>query len=254
MPLGVIVGTGLDEVDAAAWEPLTVHTPHGPVPAFAGELGGRETFLLPRHGPGHQLPPHRLNYAGNLAALHLLGCERLLACHAVGGIGPGLAPGTLCLPHQFLDFTCLRARTLFEPPEHAPMHADMTEPYCPDLRRRLHGAAEALDLPLVPEGVYVCTEGPRFETPAEIRMFALLGATVVGMTAVPEVVFARELGLCYASVCLVSNYAAGVTPEPVSDDEITALMRARRPEVWRLLEAVAAELPAARDCSCGGPA
>jgi 5'-methylthioadenosine phosphorylase len=250
MPLAIVGGTGLDELPGA-WQPLTVATPAGEVTCFSGELGGRETIFLPRHGPGHAFPPHRLNYVGHALALQTLGCDRVLAVTAVGGISPELGPGTLCLPVQFLDFTCTRPRTLFEPPESPPVHTDFTEPYCPELRRTLQAAAEALGLPSLPEVVYVCTEGPRFETPAEIRMFAQLGGQVVGMTGVPEVVFAREAGLCYAGVSVVTNFAAGISPTPLNGAEMTALMAERREVLLALLTATAERLCDPFACSCG---
>ncbi|HUS81280.1 MAG TPA: MTAP family purine nucleoside phosphorylase [Armatimonadota bacterium] len=250
MPLAILGGTGLGELPGE-WRPLTVATPAGEVPCFSGELGGRETIFLPRHGPGHALPPHRVNYVGNALALQTLGCDRVLAVTAVGGIDPALGPGTLCLPVQFLDFTCTRPRTLFEPPDSPPVHVDLTEPYCPELRQALQDAAQALGLPPLPEVVYVCVEGPRFETPAEIRMFAQLGAQVVGMTGVPEVVFAREAGLCYAGVSVVTNSAAGMTPEPLTHPEMTELMATRRDVLLALLTATAERLCDPWACSCG---
>lgn len=253
MPLAIIGGTGLDEMPGD-WRPLSVATPAGEVPCFSGELGGQETVFLPRHQPGHALPPHRLNYVGNALALQILGCERILAVTAVGGIDPALGPGTLCLPVQFLDFTSARPRTLFEPPDSPPVHTDFTEPYCPELRQAVRTAAAALGLPPLPEVVYVCTEGPRFETPAEIRMFAQLGGQVVGMTGVPEVVFAREAGLCYAGISVVTNYAAGISPTPLTGGEITELMAQRREVLLALLAATAERLCDPNACSCGAGA
>jgi 5'-methylthioadenosine phosphorylase len=250
MPLGLIGGTGLDALPGN-WRPLVTSTPHGEVQCFAGSLGGREAVFLPRHGPDHALPPHRVNYRANILALQILGCDRILALTAVGGIDPSLPPGTLCLPVQFLDFTSARPRTLFEPPEFKPVHVDVTEPYCPELRRVLRDAAAGLGLAPLPEVVYVCTEGPRFETPAEIRMFALLGGQIVGMTGVPEVVFAREAGLCYAGLSLVTNFAAGLSPTPLTGAEVTALMASRRVEVMQLLDRFAAALCDPHSCACG---
>jgi 5'-methylthioadenosine phosphorylase len=193
-----------------------------------------------------------VNYRANILGLQRLGCERIVAFNAVGGIDPALPVGGICLASSFLDFTRQRALTLFEPPDPV-VHTDMTEPYCPDLRARLRGAAEELGLGDAPEVVYACAEGPRFETAAEIRMFGLLGAQVVGMTGVPEVVFAREAGLCYASVCLISNVAAGLEPERrVTAEEVTEMMATRRGDLLRLLERAAGRLGEEWVCGCGG--
>ncbi|NLO73962.1 MAG: MTAP family purine nucleoside phosphorylase [candidate division WS1 bacterium] len=253
MPLALVGGTGLDTLPGD-WQPLTADTPFGSVNAFSGLLGGRDTIFLPRHGPEHALPPHRINYRANALALQLLGCDRVLALTAVGGIDPALAPGTLCLPTQFLDFTVSRDRTLFEPPEYAPVHMDLTEPYCPELRQSLQAAAAQLSLPPLPEVVYVCTEGPRFETPAEIRMFAQLGGQVVGMTGGPEVGFAREAGLCYAGLSVVTNFAAGLRPQPLTVTEMTDLMDGLRGSLLELLATTAGSLADPNPCTCGKPA
>jgi 5'-methylthioadenosine phosphorylase len=174
-----------------------------------------------------------------------------LAFNAVGGISPETAPGTLALPSQFLDFTTSRPRTLFEPPHFAMQHVDMTTPYCPALRESVAAAAEELGLAVVSEVVYVCTEGPRFETPAEIEMFAQWGGDVVGMTGVPEVVFAREQGLCYASVCTVANWAAGRSDGPLHSSEVMELMAAQYDNLVALVAAVASRSEGLGPCACG---
>ncbi|HEY3398964.1 MAG TPA: S-methyl-5'-thioinosine phosphorylase [Armatimonadota bacterium] len=247
--LGIIGGTGLYEL-AGDWETVVASTPYGEIEAYAGELGGAETIFLPRHGRGHTVPPHLVNYRGNITALQVLGCRQVLAFNAVGSLLPGLEPGAFCLAEQFLDFTCTRARSLFEPPE--VRHVDVTEPYCVELRRALSEAAVELGGEPLPEVVYVCTEGPRFETAAEIRMFAQLGGGVVGMTGVPEVVFAREAELCYASLCLVCNWGAGMEPgHRLYAGEVTELVNQRLGEVQRLLEGAARRLGGESACECG---
>jgi 5'-methylthioadenosine phosphorylase len=250
MILGIIGGTGLYEI-GEGWEMVVTDTRFGSVTAWAGEVGGKEAIFLPRHGRDHSVPPHLVNYRANVLGLQVLGCERIVAFNAVGGIDPALPVGGICLASQFLDFTRQRPLTLHEPPEPV-AHVDMTEPYCPALRASLRAAAAELGLGDAPEVVYVCTEGPRFETPAEIRMFGLLGGQVVGMTGVPEVVFAREAGLCYASVCLISNTAAGLEPEHlVTGAEVTQVMETRRADLLRLLERAARGLCEERACGCG---
>lgn len=254
MAFGIIGGTGLYEIGEAGWEPITVATPFGEVTAYAGAISGREAVFLPRHGREHSLLPHQVNYRANIMTLQMLHCDRVIAFNAVGSLSASLPVGSLCLAAQFLDFTCGRPRSLFEPPDYPPMHVDMTEPYCQELREHLAAAAQVLGMGPVQEVVYVCTEGPRFETAAEIRMFALLGGDVVGMTGVPEVVFAREARLCYASICVVTNLAAGVEPEHVlSAEEVTAIIDAKRRDLIALLEEAVTRIPQEHSCRCPRP-
>lgn len=217
--IAIIGGTGFEKLFADS-EKTIVGTPYGvPPPVSTGEIGGKSIVFLPRHGPGHIVPPHRVNYRANIYALHKLGVERILAVNAVGAINKDLKPGDIVVPHDFADFTRQRPTSFYD---EAPVtHIDMSQPYCPELRETLIQCAERLSLPLRSRAVLVCTEGPRFETPAEIEMFRRLGFDVVGMTGVPEAVLARELEICYIAVCFVSNMAAGMqerlTPKEVYD-------------------------------------
>lgn len=222
--IAIIGGTGvydpeiLDDVREER-----VETPYGPVTVNLGRFEGLEVAFLARHGRGHQVPPHRVNYRANIYALALLGVERVIATNAVGSLRERYAPGHFVLPDQFLDFTHGRPATFFEGGEAGVYHVDVTEPYCPQVRRVLHETGRPLGLTVHDGAVYVCTQGPRFETPAEIRMFERLGGDLVGMTSVPEVVLAREAGLCYASVGMVTNYAAGLVDYPLSHEEVLEL-------------------------------
>jgi 5'-methylthioadenosine phosphorylase len=251
MELAIIGGTGVyDPGLLEAPEPVQVETPYGTASLYAGRLAGREAAFLLRHGAGHAVPPHRVNYRANLWALGQLGVRRVLASAACGSLRRELAPGTWVLVDQFLDFTRGRPGTFFDGGPDGVRHADMTAPYCPELRRLLAAAAAARGLPHANAGTYVCTEGPRFETAAEIRAYALLGGDVVGMTGVPEVVLARELGICYAAAAVVTNYAAGLAGRPLTHEEVVAVM-ARSAQTFRdLAEAVARALPLERSCGC----
>jgi 5'-methylthioadenosine phosphorylase len=203
------------------------------------------------------VPPHRINYRANVWALHSLGVRRIVGTGAVGSLRLDYAPGEMVLVDQLLDFTRGRPSTFFDGEgapggaEPAVVHTDMTEPYCPELRRVLAEAAAAEGALAHGQGCYVCTEGPRFETAAEIRMFRQLGADVVGMTNAPEVVLARELGMCYGLVAMVTNYGAGLTGRPLTHGEVVETMRENvrqlRLIAWRALGL----LPAARGCACG---
>lgn len=251
MRIGIIGGTGVYALGGS--EAATVRTPYGEA-AFSRVLHGEhELLFLPRHGTGHSLPPHRINYRANIAALRDAKCRCIIATNAVGTIDESLEPGSLVLPDQFIDFTKSRPLTFHDGEEGGVRHVDVTEPYCPALRRRASESLAALG-PAVREGAtYVCTEGPRFETPAEIRMFRLLGGDLVGMTGVPEVVLAREAGLCYMTLCIVTNYAAGISGRPLTEDEVGRIMDAAVGQVREAILATTENLGADWDCRCARP-
>lgn len=210
-PLGAIIGgSGLYSLAGGTFHEQQVETAYGAVTLYVGEGDSEGIIFLPRHGAGHATPPHRINYRANIKALALLGVRRILATAAVGSLNPRVPPGRLALLDQFLDFTWGRAHTYFDGGDSGVAHVDVTEPYCPALRAGLLRAAQERGLQIVERATYVCMEGPRFETAAEVRMLAALGGDVVGMTGVPEVSLARELGICYASVAIPMNWGAGL--------------------------------------------
>ena len=238
--MAIIGGTGVGsfELDGEP-EAHVVSTPWGDASATIGRLSGREIVFLARHGSGHKLPPHRINYRANIAALVRLGVRGVLATTAVGALRLDLAPGALVLLDDLIDFTRDRAGKTFFEGEGRVVHTDFTQPYSAQLRTALLASAEALALPLHPKGTYLCNDGPRYETPAEVRLFAAWGADVVGMTGVPEATLAREAGLHYAGVSLVTNPGAGLSPNPLTHEEVEAEMRASGPKLRALLAAVA---------------
>jgi 5'-methylthioadenosine phosphorylase len=240
MEFGVIGGTGFCGDDQAGRERLEVETPYGKTSVYRVSMGGAEVAFLPRHGVGHSVPPHRVNYRANIAALRELGVTNILASAAVGSMAEGMPPGALGIVTQFLDFTRGRPGTFFDGEEGQVRHVDVSDPYCPRLRAELAAGGEALGQALAASAVYACTEGPRFETPAEIAMFRTLGAELVGMTSVPEVVLAREAGICYATVAVVTNWAAGVSGEPIKHEEVSAVMGEQIAKVRTLFEHVMA--------------
>ncbi|HUT75525.1 MAG TPA: S-methyl-5'-thioinosine phosphorylase [Armatimonadota bacterium] len=231
MRFGIIGGTGFYAIGEAV-ETRSVETAYGTVLVDLTPFGGEEVAFIARHGREHAVPPHQINHRANIAALRALGVERILASAAVGSLNSSIQPGELALPSQFIDFTHGRTSTFFEgargqsPFGDSPSvrHVDMTEPYCPDLREAMQRAGRFLEQALHPSVVYVCTQGPRFETPAEIEMFRRLGGDVVGMTGVPEAPLAREAGLCYAALAVVANYAAGMSQEPLRHGQISSHM------------------------------
>ena len=192
-------------------------------------------IFLARHGAGHSVPPHRVNYRANIWALRQLGAGAVIATAACGSMTPEIPPGTLCLCDQFLDFTRGRPSTFFDGGPWGVHHADMTAPYCPRLGGALAESAGALGISLGTRATYVCTEGPRFESSAEIAAYARLGGQLVGMTGVPEVALAREAGLCYASVAIATNSAAGMAGHPLSHQEVLEAMGRAVEQVRRLI-------------------
>lgn len=229
---------------------LEVKTGYGTVRLLRGSYRGREIFFLARHGAGHSVPPHLVNYRANIAALRRLGAGAVIATAAAGSLRRTLAPGSRVVIDQFIDFTRSRPSTFFDGAAGKVVHVDLTEPYCPAVRAAILRAGESLGERLVDGGCYLCTEGPRFETPAEIRMFAGWGADLVGMTNVPEVILAREAGLCYAALALVSNYAAGISPEPLTYEEVLETVDRDRTTLEKLLLESALAIEERRTCSC----
>jgi 5'-methylthioadenosine phosphorylase len=224
----VIAGTGVaDLFDLGPRQ--TVKTRFG-IASVSKSKGG-DFYLLQRHGPGHTIPPHMINYRANALALLKMGVTHIIATSAVGSMNPEFEVGELGLAEQVLDCTRRREATLFA---REVVHTDMTQPYDPDLSSAVARAASTVGVPLKSGLVYVCVDGPRFETAAEIRMFRNLGGDVVGMTGVPEVVMAREAGMKYSSVVIATNWAAGIQ-EKVSHDEVVDVMRRSGQKVTRIL-------------------
>ncbi|TAM45901.1 MAG: S-methyl-5'-thioinosine phosphorylase [Gammaproteobacteria bacterium] len=218
-----------------------MRTPYGEpsAPLVYGELAGREVVFLPRHGAGHTIPPHGVNYRANIWALKQTGVRYVIAVNAVGGITPGhLDAEKLVIPDQIVDYTYGRDHTFFGSDVQQVTHIDFTEPYCPELRRLLIEAANQAKLACVERGTYGATQGPRFESAAEIRRMERDGTDIVGMTGMPETGLARELALCYASVAVVVNPAAGKASGPISLKEIETNLESGMARVRQLLEHV----------------
>ena len=210
--LAIIGGSGLttlSNLDVSHRE--VVRTPYGePSGAVVfGEICGQPAMFLPRHGYGHTIPPHMVNYRANLWALHHHRATGVISVASVGGIRGDLHPGDIILPDQIIDYTWGRKSTFFEGAGTPVTHVDFTEPYDAALRESIRLAGEALGVPLKSGGVYAATQGPRLETAAEINRLERDGADVVGMTGMPEAALARELGLPYAAINVVANHAAG---------------------------------------------
>ncbi len=210
--LAIIGGTGLTQLDnLKITKRLIVRTPYGEPsqPLIFGEISGREVIFLARHGNGHTIPPHEVNYRANISALHLQGVTKIAAVATVGGIHPDLVSGVIAIPHQIIDYTYGRKSTFHDGISHPVKHIDFTAPYCLNMRAKWKQAAASIGEPVIDHGVYAATQGPRLETAAEINRLERDGATMVGMTGMPEAALARELEISYAAICPVANYAAG---------------------------------------------
>ena len=228
--VAVIAGSGVAEHFELSDEE-TLSTKFGSATVFRSK--GRRFYVLPRHGPGHIVPPHKIDYRANIAGLKSVGVRSVIATSAVGSMNRRFRVGELGLAEQFIDFTKSREGTFYDD---TVAHTDMTHPYSGALNMMILKAANSIGIRVHEGLVYVCAEGPRYESAAEIRMFRLLGGDVVGMTGVPEVVLANEMGISYASVLIATNWAAGIQ-EKVSHDEVMSVMKRSGENVKRLVEA-----------------
>ena len=238
MGVAIIGGTGLTSLKGLEIQRReVVHTPYGEPsgPVTHGLFHGREIIFLARHGYGHTIPPQRVNYRANLWALRHLGVERLVAVAAVGGISESMAPSVLAVPDQIIDYTWGREHTLFTDDLTHVTHIDFTEPYDAKLRQLMVDAGKAAEVPLVEQGTYAATQGPRLETAAEIRRLKHDGCDMVGMTGMPEAALARELELAYASCAVVANWAAGLHSAAITMEDIDRNLRLGMDRVRGLL-------------------
>lgn len=247
MTVAIIGGSGFHR-----WEGLehtdthAVATPYSdqPVKVLAGALAGEGILFLPRHGPDHTLPPHRINYRANIWALKELDAGAIVALATVGGITPAAAPGVLMIPDQVLDYTYGRAQTFYDGDDDVVGHADMTEPYSGALRQRLVEAGGESGVRVIDGGTYAATQGPRFETAAEVARLERDGADVVGMTGMPEAALAKELQLAYAAIAIIVNPAAGKAEGGITMEQVRAWQGRGRAQAEKLLSRV---VPAIRD-------
>ncbi|CQR59559.1 S-methyl-5'-thioadenosine phosphorylase [Streptomyces leeuwenhoekii] len=248
--IGVIGGSGLYSLldDASGIQQPTPYG-HASDSITVGELAGRRVAFLPRHGRGHRLPPHRVNYRANLSALDALGVTQVIAVGAVGSLTPEIPAGSLVVPDQIVDRTSGRAQTFFDGPGAA--HASFADPYCASGRAIALQTARTNGWEAVDGGTHVVIEGPRFSTRAESRWYAAQGWSVVGMTAHPEAVLARELGMCCTPLCLVTDLDAGAqSGEGVTHEEVLAAFASNLERLRHLLGDLVKALPEERDCDC----
>ena len=238
MSFAVISGTGLDSLVAdIRKKEVIVSTAYGDVFLYSCRpaSGDGEWYVLPRHGRQGQTPPHLINYRANVAALKKLGVNQILAFACVGGISDAMIPCTMTMCRQFIDCTYGREGTFSMVRNIA--YTDMTEPYCAPLTDLVLKKSAELGISLLDGATYICTQGPRFETTAEIKAYRMWGADVVGMTGVPEATLAKEAGICYASLAIVANYAAGIT-SAVSASDIDEIMSKKLPKVMAIVRSL----------------
>ncbi len=224
--IGLIGGSGLEKAFDFGKKGHKVATKYGQATVLLGEVSGREVAFLPRHGPKHDVPPHRINHRSNISALQKLGVEQILSSTAVGSLSGKIVPGSVVVPDDILDFSGLNL-TFFD---EKIGHTDMSEPFSSNLRSVLLEAATSAKTRPIDGGTYVCVRGPRYETPAEALAFRKLGGDVVGMTAAPEAILSRELGIGYSTLALVTNFSGKKSDH---EEVVSAVGKIPVPEILR---------------------
>jgi 5'-methylthioadenosine phosphorylase/5'-methylthioinosine phosphorylase len=243
--LAVIGGSGFASMpELEILESVPASTAYGEpsAPLIRGRIEDSELWFLARHGGGHTIPPHRVNYRANIRALADAGVDSIVALGAVGGIAADCGPLAVCIPDQLIDYTHGRDASFFDGGDGGVVHVDFTSPFSPSLRRLLVETAGAVGVAIRDGGVYGVTQGPRLETAAEVRRMERDGCDLVGMTAMPEAVLARELGISYATLAFVVNWAAGKTAGEIGMAEINANIAHCADSIRRVLVGLAARL------------
>ncbi len=269
--LGIIGGSGLYQIDEIKiLDEIATETPFGePSDKYIiTEYEGRKVVFLPRHGKGHKYPPHLINFRANIWGFRKLGVDKILSISAVGGINPNLNPGDFVISDQFIDFTKSRVQTFYEGiysknddteikdevsellKNKRVVHIDVTDPFCPEMRDTLIKVCDKNNFPFHQKGVYVATEGPRLETSAEIKFLRLIGADIVGMTLVPEIVLARELKMHFASISVVTNLAAGISQNRLTSDEVVEMMKEKNKQIKTVVLDFIENLQERFNCEC----
>lgn len=251
MRIGVIGGSGVHEMKGTVIkDSKKISTPYGePSDSFKiGEISGMGIAFLPRHGTPHHIAPHKINYRANIWGFKELGVERIISVNAVGGISPEMTPGDIVVLNQIIDMTEGRKSTFYDKEE--VVHVDFTEPYCPEIRDAIKEAGEKTKTPIKTSATYMCSNGPRLETAAEIKAFSILGSDVIGMTGMPEAILARELGICFSGIAVITNYAAGISKNSLTTKEVVDTMQASSEKVKKILKEAAVLIPKKRNCRC----
>ncbi len=252
--IGIFGGSGFYEFVDDLRE-VRVETPYGPPSdsVLVGEVAGRKVAFLPRHGRGHTIPPHRINYRANLWAMKELGVQRIIGPCAAGSLQPHVGLGDFVVCDQFVDRTSGRVHTFYDGP--ITTHISAADPYCPELRPIAARCAEELGIKAHDKGTVVVIEGPRFSTKAESDWFTKMGWEVINMTQYPECPLARELEMCYVNISLITDFDAGLVAAgsvpPVSHAEVLKTFQSNAERVKKLCFALIEAIPTTRNCSCG---
>jgi len=253
--IGVIGGSGICNLpNLTISEKIETITPYGKPSGVIsiGECNGRQIAFLPRHGYDHTIPPHKVPYKANLAALKSIGVRHIIATCVVGSLRKEIKPGTFVIPDQFINFTWGRDDTFDM--DHQLIHLPMAQPYCKNLQGIITNELKSMDIPYISNGTVVVIQGPRFSTIAESKMYALLGGDIVNMTQYPECYFARELGLCYGVVATVTDYDVGVpsavSMQPKSMKKVLAVFRRNTAQTVTLLGKLANLTEEIVNCNC----
>jgi len=235
-------------------EKIKVNTPFGICEVISGYIDQNKVFGINRYGDDQTIPTQRINFKANLWVFRELGVERVISQNAIGSVNPALNPGDIVIPHDLIDHTKQRVLSLFDETD-CWVRVDMTEPFCPEMRKTLIEEGNKLTNKLVSHGVFVCVEGPRFETAAEIRLYQREGGDIVGTPMVPEAVLAREAGLCFSSISPIINYGAGISSKVVHSGSDGMIFKYYDSGLHDLVEDVIINtiknLPDSRSCSCG---
>lgn len=240
--VAVLGGVGFTSYKDFVIQP--VQTPFGEVTSYLATVKGKRVAVIPRHAGKNHIPPHKINYRANIWAVHALGANRIISTNSVGSMR-GHPVGSFVVLEDFIDFTRSRPSTFYDD---ITVHVDVTEPYCPEISAALTRAIEKQGLSYT-EGIYACTEGPRFETRAEIRMMSQF-ADVVGMTGVPEVNLAKELSLCYSALAIVTNQACGMATQKLTAEEVTEVVGKAQDSILEILADTIENIPETRNCKC----
>ncbi len=254
--VGVIGGSGLYQMkDLKILEKIPVETPFGSPSAelVRGELQGTQMIFLPRHGAGHAIPPSEINFRANIFALKKMGVARIVSVSAVGSMKEHIPPGDFVVPDQFIDRTVRRVSTFFT--EGIVGHVGFADPICPEVAKSLAGSAKVVGGRVHEGGTYICIEGPQFSSRAESNLYRQWGVDIIGMTNVTEAKLAREAGICYATLALVTDYDCWkVEEEAVTLEGVLEIMHKNVERAQAVIKTLAPRLTGERTCSCGSAA
>lgn len=251
MKFALIGGTGIDEMAGFTSEKvLNVSTRYGNAEVLECIFCEKDIYFLPRHGLSHSVAPAQINYRAQIAGLKKLGVEQVIGISAVGSLTRDLIPGSFTVLSDFIDLTRHRKDTFFDDPSGPVVHTDFTHPYCPEISSTLINACIEAGVEYKAHATYVGVDGPRYESPAEIKLYSSWGGDVVGMTNLPEVVLAKEAGLCYGAISIVTNFAAGICPAPLCHDEVRAAVLSTTQSLSSILRNSIANLPVESRCRC----